>query len=118
MMSNVPGLSPEELERQQAAELPNREAMSLINTDPSTLMAYPGTGDDMTGLGSGLTAGGATGDTTGGTADAASTAADDASSLAGTTADASGSESEPISAVEEDRSEQFSQEDSAYAGPS
>jgi hypothetical protein len=32
-MSNKPDLSTEELEQQQAAELPDREAMSLVNAN-------------------------------------------------------------------------------------
>jgi hypothetical protein len=32
-MSNKPELTPEELEQQEAAELPDREAMSLINAN-------------------------------------------------------------------------------------
>jgi len=32
-MSNKPELTPEELDQQEAAELPDREAMSLINAN-------------------------------------------------------------------------------------
>jgi len=31
---NNDGLSPEELDQQEVSDLPNREAMSLISTDP------------------------------------------------------------------------------------
>jgi hypothetical protein len=48
-------LSQAELEAQEAAELPEREAMSLVNpalltTDPSTLTAAGGTGAEAGGL--------------------------------------------------------------------
>lgn len=104
-------LSQEELEEHMAAELPAREAMSLINTGSTMLPVYDGTTD------SGLLGG--TSDSTGttGTADTATSTANDTAGLAGTDADASGTEPGTATTTSSDRSEQISQSDTAVAGP-
>lgn len=106
------GLMPEELDAQQVAELPERQAMSLISTDPSASMltGYEGTADDL----------GLTGTTTGdaGTSDAVGSTAAGATDLANdaaTEADASGSEPPAGSVTSTDRSEQITQSDTATA---
>ena len=103
-------LSPEELEAQEAAELPTREALTLISTDPTTMPLY------NTADGSGML-GGTPSDSTGAT-DTASGTANDAADMASTDADASGTEPGTASVTEGDRSEQISQSDTAVAGPS
>jgi hypothetical protein len=104
-------LSAEEIEGQAVAELPERQAMSLISTDPSAslLSGYGGTADgfgltDTTGDQTGAT------DTASGTANSATGLASDA---AATDADASRSEAGGVTDV--DRSETYSQSDTATA---
>lgn len=108
-------LSQEELEEHMAAELPAREAMSLINTGSTVLPVYDGPTD------SGLLGG--TSDTTGttgtaaGTADTATSTANETAGMAGTDAEASGTEPGTATTTSSDRSEQISQSDTAVAGP-
>jgi hypothetical protein len=91
-------IEPEELEEQAGDLLPDREALSLIGTDPTS---YPLPIDDF--------------DTTsapgGAAAGSAANTAGNADDLASTDAQASGSGSESVTS--EDRSEQISQSDSA-----
>jgi hypothetical protein len=111
MSDSTHALSAEELDQQVAAELPERQAMSLISTDPSSSL-LSGYGDAGGGFGLPDT----TGDQTGATETASNTAgpatgfANDAVS---TQTDASGSEGGSVTDV--DRSEQYSQSDTATA---
>jgi hypothetical protein len=98
-MPNHTGLSPEELEQQSAAELPDREVMTLINTDPGMLSTYPDTPVPS------------------GMSDSATGTATQASDLTQSQVPASGSESGTESVVSSPRSDVISQQDSAYAGP-
>jgi hypothetical protein len=106
MMANRADLGPEELEQQTAAELPDREVMTLINTDPGMLTAYP---DTTGGLDSTPAAGG---DMTGGASDPAQ-----ASDLANSQVPAPDDDSGGSTIISYDRTDVFSQQDSAYAGP-
>ena len=104
-------LTEQELSASEATQLPDREVMSLIATDPTTgmgaesvLPAYDTSG--TTGPASGAT------DTATGAADPTGTPAGNASSIAD--ADGSATEGEAIP-VSEDRHETFSSSDSASA---
>jgi hypothetical protein len=91
-------LTQDELDSERGDLLPEREAMSLVNPDPSV---YPLPDGDLPPL---------IDDTGGDTGGQASGAADRASGIA-----AEGSESRPESVTTADRSEQISQSDSARA---
>jgi hypothetical protein len=41
-LKNNDGLSPEELDQQEISDLPNREAMSVIGTDPTSAFYFDG----------------------------------------------------------------------------
>jgi hypothetical protein len=102
-------LTPEDLDAERITELPDREAMSLISTDPSSSLlggfqmpdGVDGTTTDTTG-------------TDGGASDAAGSAAATASRLG---IDGEASESSSPSMTDADRSEQFTTTDTATAGP-
>lgn len=104
-------LSAAEIEREAAAELPERQAMSLVSTDPSAAW-LSGYGDAAGGMGLTETAGDQTGagDMASGTAGSATGMANDA---AATDGGASGSEGGGL--TDTDRSETYSQNDSATA---
>ena len=93
-------LTAEELELESASELPNREAMSLIDTGGGLLTVYPGPTDTPETFGPAA-------DTTGAT--------DTANDVAGTAADASGSQPDTANVISDDRSEQITQSDSAFS---
>lgn len=105
------GLSAEEIERQTVAELPERQAMSLISTDPSASL-LSGYGDSGSEFGLTDTTSDQTGvtNTASGTADSATGIATDA---AATEADASSTEGGSL--TDADRSETYSQSDTATA---
>jgi hypothetical protein len=92
-------LTPEELEKLRADLLPDREAMSLLATNPT---AYAGGLEDLTSTTPGA-------DTGAGAAGTASGTAADAPHVID--ADASGSGTESVTS--EDRSEQITQSDTA-----
>ena len=92
-------LTPEELEALRGGLLPDREAMSLLATDPT---AYAGGFEDLPSTTTGADSGA-------GMAGAASGAAADAPHVI----DADASDSATESVTSEDRSEQISQSDTA-----
>ena len=105
-------LSPEELETQEAAELPVREAMSLISTGGETLFGDFGSLDGGLGLPATDDAGGLT---DAGTTDDLTGTASDPPASTGTDGMASGTDPNSGSVSEDDRSERFTQTDSASA---
>jgi len=92
----------DELAQQDAALLPDREAMSLIGADPAQLDAYAATADGLAAATGADSAAGMAGG-----------AADDANDVAAT--DAAGSSSEGGGVTESNRSETFSSSDTAYS---
>jgi hypothetical protein len=97
-MADEPELTPEELEALRGGLLPEREAMSLLTTDPGAYVGAFGELPMDPGPGTGPTA-----------ADGATGTAGNASQLVD--ADASGHGDESV--TDADRSEQISQSDSA-----
>ncbi|MGH3131914.1 MAG: hypothetical protein ACRDNX_13955 [Gaiellaceae bacterium] len=90
-MTHDQELTPEELEAERADVLPEREAMSLITTDPSQTDAYAGALDGY------------------------AMPTPDASPASDAATEAAGSSSGEESATDQDRSEQISHTDSALA---
>jgi hypothetical protein len=111
-MSESRNVTPEELDA-EAVDLPDREAMSLIDTSGGSVLSTTPTDMGVGGFGdTGGVESGAT-DTASGSTDAASGPTSAATDAAATDAQASGSAQE--STTEADRSEQISQSDTAVA---
>jgi hypothetical protein len=94
---------------QTVEPLPEREELSLLSTGGSSLIS----GYEDLGAAAETPQAGDTTDSATGTAGGAAATTDETAGMAGS--DASGSESETASATEDDRSESFSQSDSAVS---